>query len=177
MKIVIIGDSGAGKSTLARELSEILQIPTLHLDKIWLDGFSSKDLVTKQEEFIEANINDWIIEGNYQGTMDLRIPLADLIIWLEVSPYKALYRVIYRSIRHRFLHDRADIPVNFKENFDKEWFDFLQFVWKSQQKNREIFPQIIDKYKKADKLVILKKNKDKKNLLGLLKKNAKEKSA
>lgn len=173
MKIVIIGDSGAGKSTLARELSEILQIPTLHLDKIWLGGFSSEDLVTKQKEFIEDNINDWIIEGNYQGTMNLRIPLADLIIWLEVPPYKALYRVIYRSIRHRFLHNRVDVPANFKEKFNKEWFDFLLFVWKSQQKNRERFPKIIDQYQKTDKLVILRNKKDKKNLLGIFKKNTK----
>ncbi|NHJ00430.1 hypothetical protein ET007_10130 [Lactococcus garvieae] len=165
MKIVIIGDSGAGKSTLAKEVSEILKIPILHLDKIWLDGFSNEDLVIGQEKFIEANVTDWIIEGNYKGTMNLRLPLADLIIWLEISPHKALQRVIQRSIRNRFLHDRSDVPSKFKEKFNKEWFEFLKYVWKNQEQNRVIFPEIIDKYHKSDKLMILKSKKDKEGFL------------
>ena len=34
-RIVIIGCGGAGKSTLARQLGKKLNIPVVHLDKLW----------------------------------------------------------------------------------------------------------------------------------------------
>ena len=39
-RIMIIGCGGAGKSTLARQLGEKLNLPVVHLDKLfWLPGW------------------------------------------------------------------------------------------------------------------------------------------
>ena len=48
-KIIVIGSSGSGKSTLSRELSNILEIPVYHLDKLfWKPNWV---MTTKDEQF------------------------------------------------------------------------------------------------------------------------------
>jgi adenylate kinase family enzyme len=165
LKVMIIGDSGAGKSTLAREISLLTGLSVLHLDRIWLASFSDEALRTGQIDFLAAHPEGWVIDGNYRGTMDLRLPAADVVIWLQISPVKALWRVILRSIQHRLFHNRSDIPEDFVEKFDKEWFEFLSFVWHAPKKNKQNLREILLKYEKLEQTVIIKTKKDKKKLL------------
>lgn len=50
------------------------------------------DLVEKEE---------WIIDGNYSGTMDIRLHAADTIIFLDIHRvicvYRAFKRIIFRE--------------------------------------------------------------------------------
>ncbi|MCT1577778.1 hypothetical protein M3E13_12690 [Oceanobacillus kimchii] len=41
----------------------------------------------------------WIIDGNYGGTMEIRLHAADTIIFLHISRYICLFRAIKRSIK------------------------------------------------------------------------------
>ena len=51
-RILIIGCGGAGKSTMARQLGDKLQIPVVHLDKLfWKPGW-----VESSREEIDAKI-------------------------------------------------------------------------------------------------------------------------
>ena len=62
----------------------------------------------------------WVCEGNYaRRTFDLRLPSADLIIWLDTPRLTCFTRVLIRSAMKRpradrpggrVVHDRARLP-------------------------------------------------------------------
>jgi len=87
-KIIIIGCPGSGKSTLSVKLSQILNYPILHLDKIYhidnTKNIGREELIRKIKQFIISN-DKWIIDGNYLGTIDLRIDLCDTIVMLNID--------------------------------------------------------------------------------------------
>lgn len=171
MKILLIGSSGAGKSTLARKLSELTAYPLLHLDKIWhTTDYSDQALLyfqQVQDDFMAAH-DDWIIDGNYSGTMSHRIQQADVIIWLKISPSRAIFRVVSRSLKTRLSgHNRSDMASNFKEKFDHEYWDFMKFIWHFPKNNEPRITKLIEAEGKSDCVTIVKTQKDKAKIMSL----------
>ncbi|HBQ76415.1 MAG TPA: AAA family ATPase, partial [Exiguobacterium sp.] len=102
-KIILIGSGGSGKSTLAREMSKKLNYPVDHLDSLlWRPNWEA---VSREEQRqIQQTLisrDTWIIDGNYGGTLDLRIDAADTIIFLDLPRTLCLYRVLKRTWRYR----------------------------------------------------------------------------
>lgn len=78
-KIMLIGSGGAGKSTLARKIGQILAIEVTHLDTLmWRSNW---EIIDRNEQMdIQQKLvrkDEWIIDGNYGGTMDIRLREAD----------------------------------------------------------------------------------------------------
>lgn len=97
---MIIGCGGSGKSTLATRLGEKLSLPVHHLDRLfWQWGWKElpKDEWRKTQEKLCAE-PEWIIDGNYAGTMDVRFVAADTIIYLDVSTLTCLLGAIKRFV-------------------------------------------------------------------------------
>ncbi|MFC4651477.1 adenylate kinase [Lactococcus nasutitermitis] len=168
MKIVIIGSSGAGKSTLTRELAELTNFPVLHLDKVfhkYPENIAREKLIETMRDFIAEHEN-WIIDGNYGSTLDERLPFADEIIWLDFSRLVATWRVFTRSIKTRIVgENRPDMAAEFVEKWDKDYLEFLKFVWTFPEKE---VPQIKEKLTEYDvwqRVIVLKNKKDKENYL------------
>ena len=74
-RILIIGCPGSGKSTFARRLAEKTGIPLYHLDAIY---WRADRTTLTREELIDRLLpimagDNWIIDGNYNGTMPLRV--------------------------------------------------------------------------------------------------------
>ena len=74
-RIVIIGCGGAGKSTLARQLGEKLNIPVVHLDKLW---WKPNWVESSREEFDAKLARElakprWIMDGNFNRPKPERI--------------------------------------------------------------------------------------------------------
>ena len=75
-RIIIIGNSGSGKSTLAKELAVRLNLPLIHLDKLfWRDNWQH----ISRDEFDDLLLSElkkerWIIDGNFGRTIPLRLP-------------------------------------------------------------------------------------------------------
>lgn len=128
-RIVILGNAGSGKSTLARALSKRLSLPVVHLDTLfWEPGWVEPDAAQFRGRVRDALTTDaWICEGNYaRRTFDLRLPNADLIIWLDTPRLTCLTRVIVRSVLNR---PRPDLPAGCREQLDRAFLGFLKFVW------------------------------------------------
>jgi adenylate kinase family enzyme len=126
-RIMVVGVSaGVGKSTFARKLSKILDIDVYHLDTFyWEPGWveaSIESFSSRQQEIIHQS--QWIIEGNYKHTFDLREKFADTIIYLELPLSICLFRVMKRWILNigKYRPDRAD---GCEEKLD---FTFLKFI-------------------------------------------------
>lgn len=128
-RIVILGNAGSGKSTLARAIGKRLQVPVVHLDKLfWEPGWVEPDAEAFRTRVKEAVASDaWVCEGNYsRRTFDLRLPRAELVIWLDTPRLTCLRRVFMRSVLNK---PRPDLPAGCSEKLDKAFLTFLKFVW------------------------------------------------
>ena len=86
-RIMVIGNCGAGKSTFSNRLSELVGLEIIHLDQYYYrpnwSGINSADW---EKMIIElSSKSHWIMDGNYGGTIDIRINNADTIIFLDYS--------------------------------------------------------------------------------------------
>lgn len=84
-RVIIIGNSGAGKSTFARRLRDLTGLPLHYLDRIW--HRPDKTTITR-EEFdarLKAILQEeqWIIDGGYTRTLELRLAACDTVIFLD----------------------------------------------------------------------------------------------
>ncbi|PWB32887.1 AAA family ATPase [Pseudomonas sp. SDI] len=128
-RIVILGNAGSGKSTLARAIGERLQIPVVHLDTLfWEPGWVEPDAEQFRARVRQAVAPDaWVCEGNYsRRTFDLRMPRAQLVIWLDTPRTVCLKRVLLRSVMNR---PRPDLAAGCREKLDREFLTFLKYVW------------------------------------------------
>lgn len=136
-RVMIIGSGGAGKSTLARELGLRTGLPVFHLDAVyWKPGWEP----TSREEW-ELKIKEiscgakWIIDGNYSGTMNIRLANADTIIFLDYSRWVNMYGIVKRRMMYR-KKTRPDMNEGCKERLD---WAFIKWVWSFE---REKAPQL-----------------------------------
>jgi adenylate kinase family enzyme len=111
MKIAIIGKMGSGKSTFATKLGKALQTPVTHMDKIYhhkdWSHISRDELVKRIDEIMKSP--DWIIDGNYQHTLDQRLNKADAIVFFDIPTILCILRVFKRTIiKHPEVQDKVD---------------------------------------------------------------------
>lgn len=127
-RIVIIGPCGAGKSTLARELGGLTGRPVVHLDRLyWKPGWVESEREDFRERQRAALLGEeWIVDGNYSATFDLRMPRADLLIWLDY-PRRIYFRRVLLRVLKGYGRVRPDLGPGCPEQFDLE---FLRFVWR-----------------------------------------------
>lgn len=139
-KIILIGSGGSGKSTLARDLGTRLNIDVHHLDAfLWKPNWTPatrQEQITIQSELIEHE--SWILDGNYGGTLDLRLSAADTIIFLDLPRTVCTYRVLKRMLSHRG-KTRPDIEDGCEERFDLK---LLKWMWDYPKSQR---PDVINR--------------------------------
>jgi adenylate kinase family enzyme len=126
-RVLIIGISGAGKSTLARALAARTHLPLIHLDReFWQPGWvmTKRDIWRPKVEALAAG-ERWIMDGNYGGSLDLRLPRADTVIWFDYPRLKCLRRALWRGFTSRG-RVRPDLAAGCPEKFDA---DFYRYIW------------------------------------------------
>ena len=83
-RAIVIGSQGAGKSTFARKLKEKTGLPLYYLDRI----FHKSDRTTLTREEFDRKLQTilqtdcWIIDGNYQRTLQLRFKACTDVFFL-----------------------------------------------------------------------------------------------
>lgn len=159
---MVIGiSSGVGKSTFARRLGEALHIPVYHLDTLyWKPGWVESPL----EEFSKAqqkivNHDQWIIEGNYSNTFEMRAEHADTIIYLELPLYVCLYRVIKRWFMN-IGKTRPDMAEGCKEKIDWAFIKFIITTYYPRKKKMEARFKTFQSLGPTKKIISLKSKKE-----------------
>lgn len=162
-RIMLIGSGGAGKSTLARRLGENLHIEVIHLDTLmWRPGWQFVEKVEQiqiQRKLVQKD--EWIIDGNYSSTFDIRLDRADTIIFLNYSRYLCLYRALKRMVHYRN-KTRPDMVEGNDERLD---VNFLKWIWNYPNK---IKPKVMDKLSQLPKekeVIILNNPKEAENFV------------
>jgi adenylate kinase family enzyme len=151
-RILVIGCGGAGKSTLARQLGEKLNLPVVHLDRLyWKPGWVQES----REEFDrklaqELGKATWILDGNFNRTMPQRMAKCDTVIYLDFPRMTCLLGVMKRILT-TYGKVRPDMGAGCPERFDLE---FLQWVWNYNKNNREQIYRLLDEATHAQKIVL-----------------------
>ena len=125
-KIIIIGCPGAGKSTFARKLKDMTGLPLYYLDMLW----HKPDQTNIPKEEFDAHIREilekdrWIIDGNYQRTLEMRLQKCDTVFLLDYP-----LEICLAGAQSRIGKKREDLPwieTEFDEEF-KQWIlDFSE---------------------------------------------------
>ncbi len=146
-RIIIIGCCGSGKSTLARKLAEATGLPLVHLDQLWWrEGWQH---ISREEfdELLRAEVDKdrWIIDGNYDRTLDIRLEKCDTIIYFDLPRMVCLIGVLKRVLSS-YGRTRPDMGAGCPERFD---LSFLKYIWNFNKKKRAKYHAMIADCKKS----------------------------
>lgn len=146
-KVIVIGCPGSGKSTFARSLHAKTNIPLFHLDMMYWNP----DKTTVEKALFLRRLKDvlaydeWIIDGNYGSTMEMRINECDTIFFLDLPS-----EVCLDGLAKRRGKPRTDMPWVEDDTVDKE---FIEFVKNYNDESRPKVLDLLDKYN--DKNIII----------------------
>jgi len=155
-RVLVIGSGGSGKSTFARQLGERLNIEVKHLDRFyWRPGWTKpakEDWLQTVSELIAGN--SWIIDGNFGGTLELRVKRCDTIVFLDMSRLLCLWRVAKRRLLYRN-RSRPDMSEGCHEKLDLE---FISWVWGYSHRSRPKVIKLLLEHSEIKKVVWLRSN-------------------
>jgi adenylate kinase family enzyme len=142
-RIIIIGNSGSGKSFLSNKLATITGLPLIHLDvEFWRPNWEKTpkdEWIRKQTDFVSSE--KWIIDGNYNSTLELRFKAADVVIFLDINRFVCLFSAIKRHGKKR-----SDLPQYLEEKFDSEFFQFCKWIWDFSKTGKKTIMDLHNKY-------------------------------
>ena len=141
-RVLIIGCGGAGKSTLARQLGGKTGLPVVHLDQIYWSPGNWEHL--EREEFdrllnVELEKPSWILDGNFNRTLELRLEKCDTVIYLDFNRVQCILGWLKRVITN-WGTARPDMAPGCNEWFDPE---FAKWIWNFNKQNREKYLTIL----------------------------------
>ena len=145
-RIIVIGCPGSGKSRLSRALHNKTGIPLYHLDMMY---WNADKTTVEKSAFLERlsavlEKDEWIIDGNYGSTMELRMAACDTVIFLDYP-----LDVCLDGIKERRGKPRSDMPWIETEE-DAEFLEFIK-NYNEQQKPKVL--ELLEKY--GDKNIVI----------------------
>ncbi len=143
---MVIGCPGSGKSTFSRALHDQTGIPLYHLDMMY---WNADKTTVEKSVFLERlsavlGQDEWIVDGNYGATMELRMAACDTVIFLDYPP-----DVCLDGIRERCGKPRSDMPWIETEE-DAELMAFVK-SYNEQQKPKVL--ALLEKYGDRSRMI------------------------
>ncbi len=142
-KIMVIGCPGSGKSTFSQKLHKITGISLFHLDMLyWNSDRTTVDKAVFRERLLNTiQNNEWIIDGNYGSTIELRLQACDTVFFLDYP-----LDVCLGGVAERRGKVRPDMPwVEYEEDAE-----FIEFIKNYNSQSRPEVMELLGKYSEKD---------------------------
>lgn len=155
-KVLVIGCPGSGKSTFARALRAKTNLPLFYLDMIW----HKPDRTNISREEFEQRLKEimiqeqWIIDGNYLHTLEMRLEQCDTVFFLDFP-----LDICLSGVESRIGNEREDMPW-VETEFDSEFKQWIQDFSKNQLP--EIY-SLLEKYRSDRNIVVFKTRSEMEN--------------
>ncbi len=149
-KVIVIGCPGSGKSTFSRELHQKTGIPLYYLDMLY---WNADKTTVEKSVFLERlssviEKDEWIIDGNYASTMEMRLAVCDTVFFLDYP-----LDICLDGVKKRRGTIRPDMPwVEIEE--DVEFIEFIK-TFNKEQKPRVL--ELLEKHN--DKTIFIFTNR------------------
>lgn len=148
-RAVVIGCSGSGKSVFSRKLRDVTGSPLFYLDMIWHkpDGtnISREEFDEKLSSIISRD--SWIIDGNYQRTLETRIKACDTVFLFDLPT-----EICIEGALSRIGKKREDMPW-FENELDPEFRQWIENFRANQLP--EIY-RLLEKYENGREIVVFR---------------------
>ena len=144
---VVIGCSG--KSVFSRKLRDATGLSLYYLDMIWHkpDGTNiSREEFDKQLDSIISR-DSWIIDGNYQRTLETRIKACDTVFLFDLPT-----EICIEGALSRIGKKREDMPW-FENELDPEFRQWIESFRANQLP--EVY-RLLEKYKNNREIVVFR---------------------
>lgn len=163
-RVLVIGCSGAGKSTFSRRLAALTGLPVIHLDQeFWQPDWMPMAPAAWRARVAAMTAEPrWIMDGQFGGTLGLRLSRADTVFILDVPRWRCLTRVLRRTCWN-FGRTRPDMAPGCAERLD---WEFLRYIWNYNRDHRPRHLAALDGF--GGTVVILKRPSDVKACLDKL---------
>lgn len=148
-RAVVIGCSGSGKSVFSRKLRDVTGLTLYYLDMIWHkpDGtnISREEFDEKLRSIISRD--SWIIDGNYQRTLETRIKACDTVFLFDLPTETCIEGALSRIGKKR-----EDMPW-FENELDPQFRQWIESFRTNQLP--EIY-RLLEKYKNGRQIVVFR---------------------
>ncbi|WP_095213977.1 topology modulation protein, partial [Amycolatopsis sp. M39] len=150
-RIAIIGCGGSGKTHLANQLAALLDLPLTHLDGVYYDEhwnpLPQEEFAALQRELVAGS--RWLLEGNYAGTLPIRLAAADTVVFLDLPAVTCLAGIFQRRWHYRG-GQHADDGV-----YDRITWNFVRYVWGYRKTMRPKVRRLLDEHRGGARLITL----------------------
>ncbi|MBO5316985.1 MAG: adenylate kinase [Oscillospiraceae bacterium] len=148
-RVIVIGCPGSGKTTFAEKLSKSTGLPLYYLDAIWHKP--DKTHIPRDEfdqKILQIFATDqWIIDGNYGRTVEMRLKKCDTVILFDLPT-----EICLQGATERLGKGRYDMPWIEKE-LDPEFEGFIRdFADNSLPRLYEL----IERYRAEKQVIVFK---------------------
>lgn len=152
-RVIVIGCPGSGKTTFAEKLYKRTGLPLYYLDAIWHKPDKTH---IPREEFDQRILeifatDEWIIDGNYSRTVEMRLKECDTVILFDLPT-----EVCIKGATERLGKDRYDMPWIEKELAP----EFEGFIKDFADNSLPRLYELIEKYRAEKQVVIFKNRKE-----------------
>ena len=137
-KVIIIGCPGSGKTTFAEKLQKATGLPLYYLDAIWHKP--DRTHITREDfdERISAILNtfEWIIDGNYNRTIEMRLQKCDTVFLFDLPVELCLQGAIDRLGRKGYDLPwiEQELPPSFRQSIENFAQDCLPHIYELLEK-------------------------------------------
>ncbi|MED4080482.1 DNA topology modulation protein [Halalkalibacterium halodurans] len=157
-RVMIIGPGGAGKSTFAKQLHERTGLPLIHLDAhFWKRGWvpsTTEEIAVMQKQWVQGE--EWIIDGNYGATLEIRFAACDTVIYFDFPTYMTLYGILKRRLMYHG-QSRSDMGEGYIEKLD--WI-FIKWVATYRRRKRPHILRALTELPREKNVIIFRSRSD-----------------
>jgi adenylate kinase family enzyme len=164
---LVTGLAGAGKSTFSRALAAKTGLPLVLLDlAFWKPGWvAPSDEEWRETQRTICAADEWILDGNYHETLELRLERADTVVYLATPWWVCSWRAFVRGIRRPAGMQMPDgcVDSTWRRLHDEWWLVFR--IWRVRDSEPQLELEILRRHSDRVALHVLRSKREVRDFL------------